>query len=443
MSDEPTPPTTSSGRGPAAPAPEAAPRRSGGQGGAFAAIAIVALLAAGGIYWTWANPRPDDQAMDAARQAQAAAQDARQAAQTNQDDLTKRVGALEGQIAALRQAQDKLSGEVGQSAAGTAAMEALGRRVAALETQAGELSRHVEQLAGTAQGEASAQDLAALSQKVDALARQAQGEPSGQDIAALAQKVDALEKQGQGAASAQDVAALGQKLDALAQGAAQAKTLAALSQRVDQVEERLGGALSRQQDALSAVAGKVREADQSAQQTRQQLGQEVQALRQDTSGVDTRLKRAAWLARLQAARAALDQGQPLGRIEGAPPAIARFAASKPPTLASLREGFPAMAASVHRAHQNAASDRPWYDRALAHLEDTVTLRKGGSVLLGDPAAGPLAEAHAALNADDLEGTVRALDKLQGGAARAAAPFRDQVQSVLDARAALAAMMAHA
>ena len=45
-------------------------------------------------------------------------------------------------------------------------------------------------------------------------------------------------------------------------------------------------------------------------------------------------------ARMQAARAALAAGEPLGSVPDAPPEVARFTDARPPTEAALRLAFP-------------------------------------------------------------------------------------------------------
>jgi hypothetical protein len=59
--------------------------------------------------------------------------------------------------------------------------------------------------------------------------------------------------------------------------------------------------------------------------------------------------------------------------------------------------------------------------------------------VGAPAAVVLGTARDRLEAGDLAGAVAALDGLDGPAAQAMAPWRAHAQSLLDARAALAAM----
>jgi hypothetical protein len=147
------------------------------------------------------------------------------------------------------------------------------------------------------------------------------------------------------------------------------------------------------------------------------------------------------IARIQAAFIALSVGQPLGDLPGAPPALARYATSAPPTEAALRLAFPAAARAALAADHPAPSDKPVLDRIWAEAQDLVTIRQGERVLLGDPAAGVLAHAQTALDAGDLAGAAAAVASLTGPQAQALAPWLDQVHGLLAARAALAALAA--
>jgi hypothetical protein len=151
--------------------------------------------------------------------------------------------------------------------------------------------------------------------------------------------------------------------------------------------------------------------------------------------------RAARLGRLQAAATALEAGQPLGDIPDAPAALSRFALPAPPTQAGLRLSFAdaaqaALQASLPASDGLSAGQRIW--RRVASL---VTVREGGKVILGPPAAKTLADARERLDAGDLAGAVAALDALDPPAAAAMAAWRAQAQSLLDARAALASALA--
>jgi len=190
----------------------------------------------------------------------------------------------------------------------------------------------------------------------------------------------------------------------------QAADLQALSGRVNTVEGRV--AAVEKQD--SAIAG--------------QLG-----------GLADRAQR---ISRAQVAVAALEAGQKLGEIPGAPPAIARFAYNAPPTEAALRLSFNSTAEAAEQASQPGAMEgQPFAARLWTRAQQSVSVRQGDRVLLGDPVAGVLAHARQALDAGDLAGAISALDALTGQAAAAMADWTSQARALLDARAALASMAA--
>ena len=149
--------------------------------------------------------------------------------------------------------------------------------------------------------------------------------------------------------------------------------------------------------------------------------------------------RIARLRMIQEAGAALAAGQKLGPLTDAPPALARFSAAAPPTEAGLRLSFVDAAHRAVAASQPDLSTFPIAERMWMRIKSLVTVREGDKVIIGAPASEVLAEAQAKLNAGDLAGCIAALDTLDGPAAAAMADWRAQAQSLLDARAALAAL----
>ncbi len=149
--------------------------------------------------------------------------------------------------------------------------------------------------------------------------------------------------------------------------------------------------------------------------------------------------RQARLARLQEAATALAAGHPLGSIPDAPPALAQFATNPPPTEASLRLSFDAAAAASAKAGLPIPANAPFWQRVWARAQQSVTVRQGAHVVVGDPINGVLQQSRQRLDAGDVAGAVKALDPLVGPAAAAMAPWRQQAQSLVDARAALLAM----
>ena len=152
--------------------------------------------------------------------------------------------------------------------------------------------------------------------------------------------------------------------------------------------------------------------------------------------------KAQMAGKLQGVSAALEAGQRLGEIPGAPPALARFAHDAPPTESGLRLSFDSAAAEAHRVSQPAITDnQPLLNRMWTRAQQAVTVRQGDNVLVGDPIAGVIAHARQALDAGDLAGAVKTLDGLAGPAKAAMADWVAQAQSLLDARAAIGELAA--
>lgn len=181
-------------------------------------------------------------------------------------------------------------------------------------------------------------------------------------------------------------------------------------------------------DRLGAVEGRVAAVEKQGSATAGQLG-----------GVSERAQR---ISRTQVAAAALEAGQKLGEIPGAPPALARFAYNAPPTEAGLRLSFNAAAEAAQNASQPGSMEgQPFASRLWTRAQQSLSVRQGDRVVLGDPVAGLLAHARQALEAGDLSGAVSTLDGLTGPAAAAMADWVSQARGLLDARSALATMAA--
>jgi hypothetical protein len=237
------------------------------------------------------------------------------------------------------------------------------------------------------------------------------GGPTGAEIAALRTQLAAQESR---------VAALSAQVEALAgrpvaDSAPLAAQLSALSQRVAALEARpAGGDTSALAASVAALAQKLASVAQAGQDATQRL------------------------ARIEAARAALDAGQPLGVIPGAPPALARYATTAPPTTAGLRESFdPAAAAALKASRPPEPASLP--ARLLQRAESLLTVRVGGKVVAGPPASVPLDAARRRLDTGDLAGAVAALAPLDAAAANAMAPWTGEARALLEARAALNAL----
>lgn len=211
--------------------------------------------------------------------------------------------------------------------------------------------------------------------------------------------------------------------------------IAALEQRQPQPAPDLGP-LAQKLESVAAEASAAKGAQADISGKLADLEQRLAAAEQQAGQLGARATRAQLL---EQAQTALDAGAPLGDIPGAPPALARFAHDKPPTEVALRLGFPAAAAAAERASQPSTTGKSFGERMWLRAKSLVTVKQGDRVLVGAPAAEVLGEAQARLNAGDITGTLAALDGLDGPAAEAMAPWRQQAQALLDARAALAQM----
>lgn len=228
------------------------------------------------------------------------------------------------------------------------------------------------------------------------------------------------------AKQAADSTALTGRLDALT--AKQAADGTALNGRLDALAAKQAADGTALGGRLDSLDGRIAAVDGQAKQTASQIGAVAE--------------RSGRITRLQAAMSALETGQPLGDIPGAPPAVARFATKAPPTEQELRRSFDAAADAAQQAGQPALMEhRSFGDRLWARAQQAVTVRQSDRVLLGDPLAGRLILARTALDAGDLAGAVKALDGLAGPAQAAMAEWTGQARALLEARTALASMAA--
>jgi hypothetical protein len=282
--------------------------------------------------------------------------------------------------------------------------------------------------------QASSDALAALTQRVAALENRPAPPPPtpAPDLRPLEQRVAALEHAPSvDAVSHADLAKLASRIDAVAG-------------RQDQVDGRLQAQEAAITSKLAAAQGQLA----AAQGQIDTLGQQVGAVAKAADGAAGTLgavqQKTTRISQLAAARAALDEGKPLGPIADAPPVLARFATASPPTLAHLRLTFPAAAQAAADASRPADDTKAgFWQRVAGQAESLVTIRRGDHVVVGDPSAGVIARARAALDAGDLAGAVAAVNTLSGPAAAPLAAWKAEAQSLLDARAALAALEAHA
>jgi hypothetical protein len=211
--------------------------------------------------------------------------------------------------------------------------------------------------------------------------------------------------------------------------------VAALEAQLKALEQRLGDLENRPAPSAPAPQPAV---DNSAA-VAAQLGALEQRLKDDEQRQGALAARAALAERLQQAAMALDAGDPLGDLPGAPPALTRFARSRPPTEAALRLAYPAAAAAAADASRPANDGKSLGERILMHASTLLTVKQGNQIVVGAPAATVLGAAEAQLEAGDLAGAVATLDALDSAAAQAIAGWRGDAKALLDARAALAQM----
>jgi hypothetical protein len=283
------------------------------------------------------------------------------------------------------------------------------------------------------QNQALAQQMQALADRVDKLEHGVVAAPATSGSAGPAPDISGLQKQLADLSSRVD--ALANRPDAAAPAAAAPVDNSADQQAIAQLSQKLDQAVAAQSSKVDQLADQQKNALEA-------LGTRLDSLEKGAGQVQGAASRASILTRVQAAEVALLAGQKLGDIPGAPPELARFANKAPPTDAELREEFPAAAEHAKGVSQPDLAKKSFLQRTWTRFQQSVTVRQGEDVLVGDPAAGILAAAQAKVNSDDLGGAVGDLQKLHGPAADAMAPWIAKVDSLLAARAALANMAAH-
>lgn len=357
-------------------------------------------------------------------------------------------------------------------------------QLADLQNQVQALTAQVRQL--EAQPAGNPAKLAALAQQVDALAHAPA--PAQADLTPIEQRLGALEKQVAEAPKpsaptpAVDLAPVQDRLSAVEKQVAELQAaakqppagqselasrvsgiaaavaplqgqllkLTAIQQTFSESQQRFASEQQKLADEQRKLAdGQQRLANQVAQAGNAETIKTLTArLDQQQSALDTlkgdvgkaaaTAQQAARAARIQAALASLNAGRPLGTVPDAPAAVARFAHTAPPTMNDLRQRFSAVARQVLAASEP-AKDQKFLDRLWTNAQDLVTVRQGDRVLVGDPAAGIVANAQDDLDRGDVQGAVDVLSRLNGPAAQAASGWVGSAKSLLEARAALLGM----
>jgi hypothetical protein len=398
-------------------------------------ILVAAAVLIGAVIWLLGRPLPQPAP---AADAQAAQQIATLRTDlTRVEGLTGRVAALEGtaqRLAALeaRPAPD-LAPLREAAAAATARAEAADRRAAALEERVAALTRELQARPALDQNAfAQRGAVEGLAGRLDALQRELQGRPvldpnafaPRAAIEGLTGRLEALQRE-LGAADAQAVQRLAAAEAAIA---ARAQAAEATAGRLTAVEQGLAGRLAALEGTLNSRLGAVE----------QQAGR-IAALEAAQARLAAVEGRSARLAAVEGVRGALEAGQPLGPVLGAlpqpPAALSRYADTAPPTLAALRLSFEDAVRAARQASEPQAGGGV-LDSAAARLSGLVTVRRGEEMLVGDAAAAEIERARRALEAGDVEGAVRVLNRLSPPAKQAMRGWLDQAEALVAARAAL-------
>ena len=366
------------------------------------------LVLAGALFYLYRNPStPAGAEQEAARV----------------DTLQQQMDALTGRLSDLERRPAATPVNIGPLDARISALEP---RIAALEPRLGALEPK----------------LAELEPKLSALEqRPAPAAPPPPDFGPITTRLDA-------GFSKQDAELSKQGTDLSQQSAELTKQAASLQDLAGQLSKQ-DAELSKQGTELSQQAADLSKQAASLQGLTDRLGTvegRVAAVEKQDSAIAGQLggvaERAQRISRTQVAAAALEAGQKLGEIPGAPPALARFAYNAPPTEAGLRLSFNNAAEAAQNASQPGAMEgQPFASRLWTRAQQSLSVRQGDRVVLGDPVAGLLAHARQALEAGDLSGAVSTLDGLTGPAAAAMSDWVSQARALLDARSALATMAA--
>jgi hypothetical protein len=381
----------------------------------------------GQVHALQSRPAGDPQKLDALASQVAALQKAPPQASAAPDlgPVEHRLDALEKQVSQLQAAPKAQSGASPAPAVDLTPIQnrigALQKQVDALQAAAkqpppgmAELRDHLSSLATA---------MAPLQGQLFKLANTQQGQAETQQRYAAEQQrlSDDVQKLG---AEQQRLSTDVQKL-----GAEQPK-LEAAQQKLESEQQTLSGQLAKSSQSAAALKSLSDRVDQ--QQTA------LASLKSSVQQVAADAKHAAHVAQVEAALAALDAGHAVGTLQNAPASVSRFAKTPPPTLTELRAQFPAVAKHILAASEPTAG-KHFLDRLWTNAQDLVTVRQGSHVLVGDPAAGLVAEAQQDLDHNDLSGAVAALSNLKGQAAQAASDWLQSAHDLLAARSALLGM----
>jgi hypothetical protein len=245
--------------------------------------------------------------------------------------------------------------------------------------------------------------------------------------------------------SQEDLDKLAARLDAEdAKIADQSKNIAEQNKAIaDQGKNADQTQLNNRMDAVAgrieSLSGDIQTGLDALRQQADRLGARVAALEKTSGGVGAVSEHLSRLARIQEANLALTAGRPVGDLPDAPPALARFAHTAPPTMTELRESFLQSEHAAIAAKEPDNTSVPVMDRIWERAQGLVTVHRGEDVVVGSPAAVILGHARAALDSGDLKGAIGIVETLKGQPRDAMANWLKQAKSLADARAALTDM----
>jgi hypothetical protein len=235
---------------------------------------------------------------------------------------------------------------------------------------------------------------------------------------------------------------LGARLDRLSSQTAQQSNSVPSATEVATLAARLDALAQRQSQDNETTRQQAQAMNTQAETVQKQLAtltSQTDVLAQAKDALPKLAAKTDRLAELLTVGDKLRQGQPLGTFQNAPPALARFTATPPPTMASLRLSYADAARNAGELSRPAPAQARFWDRVWLRVSDLVVVRRGDQVLVGDPAAGLLAHAGRLVDAGDISGALATLKQLPAPAAAAMADWIGQAKSLIDAQAALAQM----
>ncbi|WP_439551649.1 hypothetical protein [Falsiroseomonas sp.] len=427
-------------------------------------IAVAGVVLVGAVAWLIARPLPAPTPPGNPL----AAEVAELRAQLQQvAGLDRRLAALEGttaRIAGLEALPPRIAALEGLAQRVTG-LEGLTQRVTGLEARPPVDLAPLRDQAAEAERRA-----AALDEKLSAverIARDTAARPAIDPtqlaargaVEALSQRLDRLSDRTETSIRQDEAraAAAATRIEALAREAAARDTAleqaqAQASQRIGATEAALAGRIAALDPRLAALEQTIATRTATLEQAiaARAAAAEAQAARLVAlEGAAQRLAalegRAGRMATIDALRATLEAGRPLGGalagLRDAPEALTRFATAAPPTESALRLGFEDAARAGRAASEPAREGAGVLDSAVSRLSGLVTVRRGEEVLWGDAAAAEIERARRALDAGDLEGAIQRLARLSPPAKEAMRGWISQAEALVAARAALRSLAA--